>query len=194
MTLENKVIVTGIEVEQWYRQLIEDLKDIIIEKEFDSRWSLIECYHLVGLRLLQEESRFTDAGYLKMSSQVADSLGKSQRTIENCLSFARKYPDLNLLPLGKNASWHKICNEILPEHTESISKPLTKADLIQMLKEIKILLQHEWMRNNQAKIHSDTFSNDDAFYDEPLTYTNVCDYIHYLQDQFNKIVGELKLS
>jgi len=144
---------TTLEHLERYQNLITELKDTIVETEFSSRWALIEGRHLVGQRLLQEEKWFTDSGYMKMSLHVATSLGISQRQIEQCIQFARKYPDLSLMNTGKNISWHKITQELLPEHVESISKPVTKAELIQILKDIKTLLQHEWETYNQEIIN-----------------------------------------
>jgi len=44
---------------------------------------------------------------------VSQSLNKSKRTIERAIQFAKKYPDLNKLPEGKNTNWHTICNKYL---------------------------------------------------------------------------------
>jgi hypothetical protein len=38
----------------------------------------------------------------KIVQRVAESLGKSGRTIWYAMQFAREYPDLSLLPEGKN--------------------------------------------------------------------------------------------
>jgi hypothetical protein len=122
---------------------------------------------------------------MKMSLHVATSLGISQRQIEQCIQFARKYPDLSLMNTGKNISWHKITQELLPEHVESISKPVTKAELIQCLKDIKTLLQHEWETYNQEIINGGL----------DMSIENAkCDYIHYLQDQFNKLTSKVDLT
>ncbi|KKQ68589.1 MAG: hypothetical protein A2626_02820 [Candidatus Nealsonbacteria bacterium RIFCSPHIGHO2_01_FULL_38_55] len=51
----------------------------------------------------------------KILQRVAISLGKSERTIYQAVEFAQKYPDIQKLPEGKNISWHKICNNLLPE-------------------------------------------------------------------------------
>jgi hypothetical protein len=174
--LVDMIVKEDIQNEEWYQALIEELKACIIETEFISRWSLIEGYHKVGSEILAHESQFTQAGYLKASETIAQSLGKSQRQIEQCIQFARKYPDLSLFQSGKNVSWHKITQELLPEHTESTTKPLTKADLIQMLKEIKLLLQHEF--EDTIKDHLDNIPN---------VITGKAEYIRYLQDQIDKI-------
>jgi len=105
----------AIDREPWFQQLVEDCKDIIIESEFTARWALVEGYHALGKRILEDEANFTKGGYTidGMLSCMTTSLGKSQRTIERAIQFAKLYPDLNLLPEGKNTSWYKICNEYL---------------------------------------------------------------------------------
>jgi len=112
------MITIDLEHEQWYQSMIEECKAALTEGMFGARWIIIETYHNIGKRILEEEQNFTKAGYLKMSQRVSDSLGKSQRTIEQAIQFARKFPDLEALPAGKNVSWHKICTELLPEPKE----------------------------------------------------------------------------
>jgi len=109
-----------LEHEQWFQQLIEDCKDIITEKEFSARWELVEGWHSVGMRILQDEANFTKGGYTSNNivATVATSLGRSPRSIEYAIQFARTYPDLNMLPEGKNTSWHQICNKYLPKSSE----------------------------------------------------------------------------
>ena len=99
----------------WYQSLIDDCNSIMVEAEFTSRWVLVEGYHSLGLRILQENDNFEREGIYgkKIVSRVTESLGKSERTIWRAMQFAREYPDLALLPEGKNTSWHKICNTYL---------------------------------------------------------------------------------
>ena len=118
----NELIIKDRETIQtdWYQSLIDDCQSIMVEAEFTSRWILVEGYHSLGLRILQENDNFEREGIYgkKIVSRVTESLGKSERTIWRAMQFAREYPDLSLLPEGKNTSWHKICNEYLPEHKE----------------------------------------------------------------------------
>ncbi len=174
-----------IENQEWYKALIEELSACIVETSFNARDAIIQGKHFIGSEILKHEDKFTQAGYLKASEQIALSLNKSQRDIEQCIQFARKYPDLSLLPVGKNCSWHKIVNELLPEHTqdtlESKSKPLTKQDYINLLKEIHELLKHEWEDNNKTAIE---WRGGGEIGDEA---ERKCEYIRYLQDQIEKI-------
>jgi len=103
--------------QRWYKDLIEECGAIITEAEFISRWSLVEGYHQLGKRLLEENENFERANIYgkEIASCVSQSLHKSKRTVERSIQFARKYPDLNLLPEGKDTSWYKIVNKYLPE-------------------------------------------------------------------------------
>ena len=104
----------------WYQSLIDDCQSIMVEAEFTSRWVLVQGYHTLGLRILQENDNFEREKIYgkKIVQRVGESLGKSNQTIFCAIKFARKFPDLAALPEGKDTSWRKICNEYLPEHKE----------------------------------------------------------------------------
>ena len=106
----------------WYQSLIDDCQSIMVEAEFTSRWALVEGYHTFGLRILTENDNFERQKIYgqKIVQRVAESLNKKERTIFNAVKFAKKFPDLAVLPEGKNTSWRKICNEYLPEHKEPV--------------------------------------------------------------------------
>jgi hypothetical protein len=165
-------------VESWYNSLIEDCKDLITEVEFSARWTLVEGYHSLGSRIISEGDNFNRVKVYgqEIVQRIAESLQRKPRTIYYAIQFASKYPDLNLLPEGKNTSWHHIINKYLTDGTEK--KVAKKADLYRMIKEIKELLNTEYLKAKQAEL-------DDGL---NLGHTH---FIQYLQDQFNKIVGEL---
>ena len=108
------------EKHDWFNHLIDDCQSIIVEAEFTSKWALIEGYHSLGLRILQDEPKIVQGGStLRETLQhVAKLINRKERTLYNAVKFAKKYPELDLLPEGKNTSWRKICNEYLPEHKE----------------------------------------------------------------------------
>jgi len=117
----------------WYNNLVDDCKAIITEGVFTSRWALIETYHKLGQRILEDKDNFTKSGYTVdgMSQRIASSLGKSQRTVQQAIQFVRKFPDMGALPKGKNISWNKVCNELLPVlKTEKIELPEGKYSVI----------------------------------------------------------------
>ena len=162
--------------ESWYNSLIEELADIITETSFTSRWALVEGYHQVGVRILQENDNFERAKIYneKILQRIAESLGKSERTLYYAVQFAKAFPDLNLLPEGKNLSWRHVINKYLTDGTEK--KVVKKADLYRMIKEIKELLDTEYLKAHQDYVERNA---PDAVVQKNL--------IRYLQDQVNKI-------
>src|SRR3990167_1856856 len=84
-----------------YKNLIDDLKEII----FGGTWSVIQMYHELGVRLLEEKSLHV--------TRVADDLGISERTLYYAIQFAKEYPDINKLPKGKAITWRQIRNQLL---------------------------------------------------------------------------------
>ena len=112
---ELEVVETKEIQTDWYQSLIDDCQSIMVEAEFTSRWVLVEGYHSLGLRILQENDNFEREGIYgkKIVARLRESLGKSESTIWRAMQFAREYPDLSLLPEGKNTSWNKICNTYL---------------------------------------------------------------------------------
>ena len=124
-----------IETQEWYIHLIEQCQAIITEAGFHSRWSLIEGYHQLGERILQEHDNFNRAKIYReeIVQRVANSLGKSSRTIYHAMQFARQYPDLNLLPEGKNISWHQIVDKYLPEKKEDKKEQIKDSSVISVI-------------------------------------------------------------
>lgn len=115
--------IANINREAWFQQLIEDCKDIIVESEFTARWALVEGYHVLGKRILQDYEKFQRIRMpdSELVQCIAVSLNKSKRTVYQAIQFARLYPDLNLLPEGKNTSWYKICNQYLLRKVAHVS-------------------------------------------------------------------------
>ena len=95
-----------------FAQLLQECRSIIVEHEFMSRWTLIEGYHALGKTLTEFN---TDAVTV---TRLATELHKTEKTFRRARQFYTKYPDLELLPEGKNTSWHKIVNKYLPETVE----------------------------------------------------------------------------
>lgn len=129
-------LANNLETTDWYKSLIEDCGGIITEAVFISRWELIKGYHQLGERILQENNNFERAQiYGKtITTFVSQSLGKSKRTIERAIQFARKYPDINTLPEGKNISWYKVCNKLLSEKSDKEECAHTKVEIIKKCK------------------------------------------------------------
>ena len=170
--------------ESWYNSLIEDLQDLLVETEFTSRWTLIEGYHSLGSRILQENENFERSKIYNQDivQHIANSLGRKTRTIYYAIQFAREYPNLNLLPEGKNISWHHVINKYLTDGTEK--KVVKKVDLYRMIKGFQELIEHERLEAIQV--------NDDEVFLHERGAESMVDYIRYLQDQVNKITEGLK--
>ena len=97
--------------------LAEEIKQIWVEKSFDSRWTLIEMYHTIGTMIASQRD---------VNIQTLSSLsGVHERNLQRAVQFAKKFPSLELLPDGKNVSWHAIVNKYLPEHSLT---PTEKSD------------------------------------------------------------------
>ena len=165
----------------WYNQLLEDLRDLIVETEFTSRWALIEGYHAVGTRILAENDNFERAKIYgqDITQRIATSLGKSERTVNYAIKFAQMYPDLNLLAEGKNISWHHIINKYLTTGEKRVI--ISKSDLMQQITEIKKLLQTEYVKELQLVNNGELAINKSNL-----------EFIRYLQDQVNKITGGIQ--
>jgi len=120
-------LAVNLNSQDWYIQLLEDSKAILVETEFSARWALVEGYHELGKRILEDKQKFEDSGYGKKIVQcIGNSLGKSENTIYYAIQFARKFPNLETLPEGKDTSWYRICNELLPSKKDGKIK--VKAD------------------------------------------------------------------
>ena len=169
-----------VQVQPWYVNLIDDCKTIVVETEFTSRWALVEGYHGLGTRILQENENFERAKIYgqEIVQRIATSISKRPRTVYYAIKFARAYPNLNLLPEAKNTSWHHIVNKYL---TDGAEKPtIKKVDLARMIKQIKQLLKTEWDKAHQ-----------DFMISRQIEDGKKCEFIRYLQDQVEKITGEL---
>ena len=115
--------------QEWYGALVEDCLVIVGEAVFTSRWALVEGYWNLGKRICEENNNFEGAKIYgeKIVSYMTESLNRakkegqvqiSERTIWRAIQFYKKYPDLSLVPEGKNASWYKVCNKYLPQPKE----------------------------------------------------------------------------
>lgn len=111
----------GIAEANWFKDLVEDLKEVLVEKETESRWSLIEGYHAVGTLIIENKIHFTSAGMDEgyITKYVSQAIGKGVRTIQKAVQFAQMFPSLDELPEGKNVTWNRICNKYLPKPKEA---------------------------------------------------------------------------
>jgi hypothetical protein len=106
-------------MKKWYSDLIDELEGTITEGVFTSRWTLIECYHSVGEKLrkasMENKLKITD-----LVSDCAVDLNVSERKLWYAVKFFDKFPDVNMLPEGKNVSWFGIKTKYLTEGEKKI--------------------------------------------------------------------------
>lgn len=93
-----------------YRIFIDELKASITEGVWASRFELIKCYHEIGQMITSQ--RYATIQQISKDSTIPE------RTLQQCVQFYKKYPNIEKLPMGKNISWHKIVNQLLPEHKD----------------------------------------------------------------------------
>lgn len=102
------LIIKGI------NELAKTIKAILVEKQHNAQWELLECYHLVGYEII-EYARQTKSSEREVCNAVSHRLGRGIRTFQYAVEFVKKYPDLEALPEGKIISWHKVVNQYLPK-------------------------------------------------------------------------------
>jgi len=101
---------------EWYQSLVDECHDIITEAIYQSRWALVEGYHNLGKRILEEHDNFERNKIYgeKIVQGLAESLNMSSRILWYSMQFVQKYPDLRKVPEGKNITWNKIITKYLP--------------------------------------------------------------------------------
>lgn len=102
-------------MDTWYEELISECEGIVTEYGFTSRWSRITGYHELGLRIVEAASKYESVYGKNLVENVAKAIKVSPRTVNYAVSFARKFPDLDLLPEGKNCNWSGIITKYLTE-------------------------------------------------------------------------------
>ncbi len=165
--------------ESWYNSLINDLTEIvdgIVEDKFNLAWSMISGHHQIGLRILRENDNFERSKVYgkKIVQRIAESIGRSERTVYLSIKLAQLYPDINMLPEGKDVTWGKVITKYLTDGTEKTKKLSPTA----MVQEIKKLLETEYLKAHQEAVEMGAIIENDK----------LCAFIRYLQDQFNKII------
>jgi hypothetical protein len=92
----------------------EDIRDIVITKGHEANWALVEMWHAIGVRVIEEYDKPDGLPRRAICNAVAKITNRSERTIDNAVAFARAYPSLSEFPYG-DTSWRRVCNDILPE-------------------------------------------------------------------------------
>jgi len=122
---ENQITIQ----DEKYWNLVEECKSIIVETLFNSRIEILKGKWLLGKRITEEELNFEKGVYGEKTIQIlAQDLEISQSHLYKILQFYKKFQlenfekVLEVLPEGKNISWFKICQNVLPKPPEEIEK------------------------------------------------------------------------
>jgi len=166
-----------IENEPFFQQLVDECRNIVVESGFASRWSLVEGYHLLGSRILQDEVKIVQGGSSLSGTlhDLAKYVGKRERSLYYAIEFVRKFPNLNEAPFDKTVSWYRIVHEHLTTESDR-PKQLTKQDLSAIIFKIKELLKTEYQKAKQNELNNTL-----------PEYSKLSEFILYLQDQVEKI-------
>lgn len=101
-----------------YNSILEDLESILIECEFQHRFSVIDGYHQIGKRILETSSDKDEINNL--IEKVSKDLKIRKTKIEKCVLFVSLFPKLEDLPEGKNISWNKINYKYLSKKEQEV--------------------------------------------------------------------------
>ena len=120
--------MTEITSSEWFCNFIDECKAITFEGGFHSRWILIESYHALGKRILEENHNFERAKIYgdAIVKRIAESLEVSEKTIYRIIQCVKKYPDINSIPDGKSISWGLLCKKYLVVHKKDTKKAVKR--------------------------------------------------------------------
>jgi len=115
-----------IKHDEWYRQLIDDLRLINFQK-------IVQAKHEIGKRILKDELKFGKPKYGDHTIEnLAKDLDVDKSDLKRCIQFAKKYPNLEKVTAGHQLSWRYIRKNLLPEsvHFSSESTEWTTPEII----------------------------------------------------------------
>ena len=114
-----------ITTENWYQQLVLDLKKLAFEGIVKTKW-------LIGKRILQDELKFGKPEYgSKRIENLAKDLDTNSRDLYRCMQFARQYPEIDTV--CQNLSWRQIIKQLQEprkKETETPALPEGKYNII----------------------------------------------------------------
>ena len=120
-------IVNG-QVPVFYKNMMEELKELMTEYRFLERYIVVEMWHKVGKTILQyydPEDRSQNYGENIIDS-IADMYNRSPSTIYSAIKCAKKYPELSNIPGGKDISWTQVVSSLPDTPKESKAKKKKK--------------------------------------------------------------------
>jgi len=122
----SKSIIRSLKTEEWYQQLLEEIKATAIETITISKEAILQGKWTIGKIIEDAVKDFNRSNIYgsKINSILATDLHWSEREIGRCRQFYKKFSAENWeevimkLPEGKNLSWHKVVSEYLPDGKE----------------------------------------------------------------------------
>src|SRR3990167_54565 len=94
-----------------YNLLVDEIKSIITEAVFNSRWALIEGHWSIG-KIIRE---YSNGEVTNLLQDLAGDVGLSERLLWYSLKCYDTFPDINEIPEGKNISWNKLITKYLTD-------------------------------------------------------------------------------
>ena len=104
--------------EKKYKSLLSDIKDIITERVYSAREEIVHMKWEIGDAIVSAQEDHTVI-VKRLSQDLSNNPGNSESELYRCIKFRELYPAwtdvLGKLPGGKNISWNKIRETILPK-------------------------------------------------------------------------------
>ena len=98
--------------------IVDEIRQLFVEGEFNHRWMLIETYHRVGEIICGIKRNRQE-----VLQGLAPQVNKSVRSLTYAAKLYETYPSLDDLPEGKNISWNKIVHKYLTANSSCEHKP-----------------------------------------------------------------------
>ena len=122
----SKPIIRSLHTEEWYQQLLEEIKATAVETITISKEAILQGKWTIGKIIEDAVKDFNRSNIYgaKINSILANDLRWSEREIGRCRQFYKKFPAENWeevlikLPEGKNLSWHQVVHKYLPDGKE----------------------------------------------------------------------------
>lgn len=131
-----------------FEEVIADISDEFLEDMFHYRWSELEIYHKLGLKVLWLVSK--NYSEEEVINAISLLIKRTAKTIRQFTSFVRKYPTLD--SFDKSITWLKIVGELEQEETK---KKLT-------VKKIKEILDERFKENANDGLDQRALEDEDV--------------------------------
>ncbi|MEM5871469.1 MAG: hypothetical protein QW051_01210 [Candidatus Aenigmatarchaeota archaeon] len=150
-----------IKIDEWFKQLTEEIKAIIAVKTFNANVEFIEGKWLIG-KTIEEALKDLNRAQIygkKINQQIAEAVGLSEREIYRCRQFYNLYPYKNFDEVVRKINapvlnWKTISNMVLPSgDTDTTQKPKEYIS-VRIDEENKILYIKEKYKDYKIRYYS----------------------------------------